>query len=646
MSVQFGKCNFDGKPVDPQDLHEVRPVLAPYGPDGEGFICKDNFATLYRAFHTTKESRHEAQPYVSASGFVLTWDGRLDNREELICEMSGDVSSQSTDLEIAANVYGRWGTKAFAKLIGDWALSIWNPDDRSVILAKDFVGTRHLYYTLEKDQVTWCTLLDPLVLFAEHSFEIDEEYIAGWLSFFPATHLTPYVGVRSVPPSTFVRLTKGIHRISKYWDFDPMRRIRYRSDAQYEEHFRGVFSESVRRRLRSDSPVFAELSGGMDSSSIVCLADDIIARGLAETPRLETVSYYDDSEPNWNERPYFTKVEQKRGRAGDNIDTSSQPDFEIEFEAEQFPITLGSGTHPTVAENKFAECLLSRGSRVVLSGIAGDEFLGGVPTPIPEISDALASFRVISLARELKAWALCRRTPWVHLLFSAMREFLSLAGVPKPDRPAPWLDRGFMRRHCWALHGYKTRLKFFGPLPSFQENLITLNAVRRQCGCLVATKRPVYEKRYPFLDRDLLQFLFAIPREQLLRPHQRRSLMRRAMVGFVPDEILARKRKAFVARSTIMTLSSRWNALSEMTRDMISSSLGIIDQSLFVEALQKARIGHQIPIVTLIKTLQVEQWLRALKNHKHSRGTSAAWEWTGALRGADVLIQDSSGRIS
>jgi asparagine synthetase B (glutamine-hydrolysing) len=81
MSVQFGKCNFDGKPADPQDLEEVRPALAPYGPDGEGYICKDNFAVLYRAFHTTKESRREIQPYVSESGVVLTWDGRLDNRK-------------------------------------------------------------------------------------------------------------------------------------------------------------------------------------------------------------------------------------------------------------------------------------------------------------------------------------------------------------------------------------------------------------------------------------------------------------------------------------------------------------------------------------------------------------------------------------
>src|SRR6266436_4136299 len=137
MSVQFGKCNFDGKPVDPKDLDQVRPVLAPYGPDGEGYICKDNLEIVYRAFYTSKESRKETQPYVSASGAIITWDGRLDNRDELIGRLGGDISARATDVEIIAAAYQRWRTNCFAHLIGDWALSIWDPEGRSLIFAKD-----------------------------------------------------------------------------------------------------------------------------------------------------------------------------------------------------------------------------------------------------------------------------------------------------------------------------------------------------------------------------------------------------------------------------------------------------------------------------------------------------------------------------
>src|SRR5437879_4507950 len=303
MSVQFGKCNFDGKPVDPQDLDAVRPVLAPYGSDGEGYICKDNFGVLYRAFHTTKESRLEVQPYVSDSGFVLSWDGRLDDREELVGEMRTEISPESTDLQIVAAAYRRWGTRCFARLIGDWALSIWDPKDRLLLLAKDFVGTRHLYYTVEKNGVTWCSMLDPLIMFGHRPFRLEQEYIAGWITFFPAPHLTPYVGIHSVPPSCFVSLKGTRHTTARYWNFDPAKRIRYRSDSEYEEHFRSVFRNAVRRRLRSDAPVVAELSGGMDSSTVVCTADKLLADGTAEAPRLSTVSYYDDSEPAWDERP-------------------------------------------------------------------------------------------------------------------------------------------------------------------------------------------------------------------------------------------------------------------------------------------------------------------------------------------------------
>src|SRR6185437_9810951 len=243
--------------------------------------------------------------------------------------LSDVLTVESTDISIVAAAHDKWGADCFSRLVGDWAVSIWNPDTHSLVLAKDPIGTRHLYYAFERDQVTWSTILDPLVLFAGTTAQLNEEYIAGWLSYFPAAHLTPCAGIHSVPPSSSVLLSSGKHTINQYWDFDPTKRIIYRTDGEYEEHFRIVFKEAIERRLRSDCPVLAELSGGRDSSSIVCIADNLIACGRAETPRLDTVSYYNDCEPNWNERPYFTKVEQKRGRTGYHIDMSKQEPFKL-----------------------------------------------------------------------------------------------------------------------------------------------------------------------------------------------------------------------------------------------------------------------------------------------------------------------------
>ena len=221
MSVQFGRWNFEGQPPAPDYIEKVSATLAPYGPDSNESYSKGGVRILYRAFHTTKESHREKQPHISSSGAVITWDGRLDNRAELISELSDSLTNGSTDVAIVAMAFDKWGANSFAKLIGDWALSIWNPGNRSLILAKDPIGTRHLYYSFDNNQVTWSTILDPLVRLAGKTFALNEEYIAGWFSMFPAVDLTPCVGIHSVPPSSSVLLRPGKHTLSKYWDFDP-----------------------------------------------------------------------------------------------------------------------------------------------------------------------------------------------------------------------------------------------------------------------------------------------------------------------------------------------------------------------------------------------------------------------------------------
>ena len=615
MSVQFGRWNTDGKPVDPDFAENVKPVIAPYGPDDGGSYNKTGICILYRAFQTTKESRCELQPHVTDLGAIITWDSRLDNRTDLIRNLRDRLTISCTDVSIVAAAYEEWGTNCFAKLVGDWALSIWDAKSRSLILAKDPIGTRHLYYSIEQDQITWSTLLDPLVLFAGHTFALNEEYFAGWFSFFPAAHLTPYGGIHSVPPSCYVAIRNEKLTLSKYWDFDPGRSIRYHTDAEYEEHFRAVFGEAVRRRLRSDSPILAELSGGMDSTSIVCVADSIIACGSAETPRLDTISYYNDSEPNWNERPYFTKVEEQRGRTGCHVDLSLQEMFNLRSIDGHFAATPGPGNRCYESAQKFAACMKLHGNRVVLSGVGGDEVMGGVPTPTPELQDLLVNAELKKLIHQLKAWALNKRKPWFHLLFEAAGGFFprGLASASTWNHPVPWLKPGFVKRNGGALQGYETRTRIFGAIPSFQANISALNTLRRQVGCSALSCEPPYEKRFPYLDRGLLEFGYSIPREQFVRPGQRRSLMRRALAGVVPQDILDRKRKAFVARGPRAAICTEWASLTELSQHMTISSLGIVDEDIFSSSLQEARTNGKVSITRLVRTLYAEAWLRNLR---------------------------------
>ena len=386
MSVQFGRWNFEGQPPAPGYIEKVSAALAPYGPDSNESYSKGGIEILYRAFHTTKESRREKQPCISRSGAVITWDGRLDNRADLINELRDAATVNSTDLAIVAAAYEKWGANCLGKLIGDWALSIWNPREHSVLLAKDHIGTKHLYYSFDDKELTWSTILDPLVLFAGKTFEICEEYIAGWFAImFPAAHLTPYVNIHTVPPSSSVLLQPDKHGtkhvITKYWDFDPNKRIRYKTNAEYEEHFRTVLAKAVQCRLRSDRPVLAELSGGMDSSSIVGMADLVIARGQAECPRLDTISWFDDSydhiEPDSNELHWISKVEQKRGHIGFHVnlresrakEATSQRSFTSEFENDRFAAKPIPNRDLPDHFNQYAAYIRSQEYRVVLSGL-------------------------------------------------------------------------------------------------------------------------------------------------------------------------------------------------------------------------------------------------------------------------------------
>ena len=248
LSVQFGRWNFDGRPPSTEYIGSTVRTLVPYGPDGENTYSKGGVTIVHRAFHTTKESRREAQPHHSGSGAIITWDGRLDNRAELTRQLDLAISSDCPDVLIVDAAYEKWGTQCFAKLIGDWALSIWNPNEQSLILAKDPIGPRHLYYSVRDVHVTWSSLLEPLVLCADHPLKLNEEYIAGLLSFFPAPQLTPYIGIHAVPPSSFIQVECGTHSVRKYWDFNPSQRILYKTDQEYEEHFRSTFGDAVRRR--------------------------------------------------------------------------------------------------------------------------------------------------------------------------------------------------------------------------------------------------------------------------------------------------------------------------------------------------------------------------------------------------------------
>lgn len=613
MSAQAGMWNFDGEPVNGRLLERYCHLLQPLGPDGESTYVDGSVALLHRPFHTTSKSRSEKQPYVSAGGSVITWDGRLDNRDALIAELHGALEGTPTDVSIVAAAFDRWESGCFQRIVGDWALSVWRPLQRDLCLAVDYIAIRHIFYRVTDRAVFWATDLDPLVLLSAGKLHLDDEYIAGFLAADPDAHCTPYQEILEVPPGHFVCIRHGHSFLQRYWRPDPKRFIWYKSDAEYEEHFRHVFRQAVRRRLHSESPILAELSGGLDSSSIVCMADDIFAREGAETPRLDTLSKYDKSEPNGDDWIYFQKIEQKRGRTGYHIDTSKLADGSAPLRYDEFASLPGSIGIARVSDAERAAIVRNGGYRTILSGIGGDEFMGGIPDPCAQLGDLLVRLKLPTLTKELVEWSLIKRTPIIQLFSAVVLDLLPALVTQrflKEAKPEAWINRRFAKRAALPLLqlGPKEHLGFL--LPSRRSYACAVLAMANRMAKRTYLKPALEDTRYPFLDQDLVQFVLAIPANQLLRPGQRRSLLRRSLIGVVPAEILERRTKQFAGRTPVLAIGNMWRELEEIFCNSLSSALGYIDSAGFLGAVRAATNGRSIHVVRMVRTISLELWLQ------------------------------------
>ncbi len=607
MSAQAGIWNFDGKPVDEAFLDKLASAIEQYGPDGGNTYINGSTAMTYRAFHTTLESRLERQPYVTARGNVITWDGRLDNRDELIPQLWEELKANQSDVAIVAAALDSWGTDCFRRILGDWAVSVWNPRQRELILARDYMGVRTLFYYPQSKKVIWCTCLASLAAFGG-PFTLCDQYIASYLALWPEPHLTPYRELQSVSPGQFVRICDGQINSQAYWTLNPRLKIRYKDDREYEQHFLHMFRQAVRRRLRSDSPVLADLSGGLDSSSVVCMADDILAKEEARTV-LDTFSFYDPHEPDEEDFRYFGKVEEQRKRAGHHVELHRGDDaFTVDYPS--FVAAPGFEARQGLKEAKSA--VIKQGMyRVVLSGTGGDEFLGNALDPRVQLADLLVQLRLWKLGEQLISWSLLSRRPMIHLLYATLGLLFPKwlrTRVTGESRIANWIVEGFASR-C-DLRG-RQLVAAEGPcywLPSIRDSFQTLKVLSGQ----LTHARPVpYEKRYPYLDRSLVEFLISIPTNQLLRPGERRSLMRRSLVHLLPPEILSRNTKSGTGRCISVTLQKHWHALESALESPLSSELGFIDGPRFRSALLAAKSGKlEDDIVMLLKGLSLELWLR------------------------------------
>src|SRR5258708_4785135 len=273
MSIIFGVRNPEGQMVQERQLLDWAKATARYAPDGTFVHASDRIGMGFQANHTHVRSNLESLPLTDSLGNMLVFDGRLDNHAQL-CALLGFGDSDTADSLIVLLAFRRWGEECFARLIGDWALALWSRLERSLYLARDHAGTRTLYFEEVKGCILWSTHLE--TFFTEgRSRDLEESYVACYLACQPIRDLTPYKGVRAVPPAHYLTFQEAKFFRKAHWQWILKDQLRYQSDAEYDDQFLSLFGQAVERRSEPDTRALAQLSGGVDSTSIVCMSDHL-----------------------------------------------------------------------------------------------------------------------------------------------------------------------------------------------------------------------------------------------------------------------------------------------------------------------------------------------------------------------------------
>ncbi len=612
MSGIGGMLGRGHSPRDRQSLQRLGEALAPLGDEVRRFEETSQVAMVFRRFQVDGEDRWQ-QPFLDDQGCLLTWDGRLDNGPELTRELA--LASRASLPEIISSAYRRWGLEFPSKLIGDFALAWWDPLSRRLCLAVDGLGSRPLYYHYNPRQVgggrlVWANRARALVQAFDIPLEIDDDYVAAYLANGVSTH-SPFIGIQQIPGGhLLVADDQGIE-LKRCWSFDPELRIEYTHDLEYEEHFRYLFEQAVACRLRAEGPVFAELSGGLDSSSIVCIAYDLMRRGEIPEKEIETISYVFSESSTADESAYIETVEKAVGKAGTHFD-----EREHRILSKRLPLDFA----PDLPTNHLSflsrydatvEHMRTAGGRVVLSGIGGDQALWSEAVDGPvEIADLWAARRPFAALRRAYCWSRVLQAPLGRVIRAGLAQRSPIRGIVTQG-VSPWLQTDFVERTGIGSPPSHP------PTTCFRQPSKALQHAR-----ILHTMRPFalqrcqsagwVEVRYPFLDRRLLEFVLAIPLDQLIRPDETRSVMRRALKSILPQEILHRRTKAGPGEAFLRALIREREWLTELFADPLSAQIGIVDRDAFLDSLHRSQHGVMAQGALMQSIVSFELWLRTI----------------------------------
>ncbi len=592
MSGIAGIVHFDGAPIEPRLIERMTAAMAHRGADGMRHWIKGPVALGQCMLRTTPESLEETQPLCNEDqSVVLIMDGRVDNWEELRLELlgRGAVLRNRSDAELVLRAYEAWGRECLSHVDGDFALMIWNARRQIAFCARDRFGSKPLNYHWDGRSLVVASELHPILVLPWVKQEFNEVVVVDYLNqnWFSRDE-TPWKGIRRLVAAHWMEVGRDGVRSGEYWRPDFHAPLRYRDDDEYVEHYRALFADTVRRLSRSQCKLAIEVSGGLDSSAIFAVAGDLRREQQLQAPDLAGYTLAFDDDPDANDLEYARAVSAHVGIPVQEVNPRNRPLSWYRHWAQTYKEFPGYPNSAMGADIR--ELAREQGCRALLSGVGGDEWLGGERTYYAE---ELASGRLRNAYASLKTdwreagapsacWWLARYGAVPLLPAFAqdiLRKGLAIYRRYMSDYQ-PWLSpqtRRIVSQRMRTLAASYDNVSFgrAGHRRQYGQVLGAFPILARETEERLAASLGM-ELRRPFWNRAMVQFAFSTPERLRRHGEADRVLHRRAMASLLPALVLDRKDKAD------FMVAFRRHA-------------GEITQTMPAEILQQRRCGWVLP---------------------------------------------------
>jgi asparagine synthase (glutamine-hydrolysing) len=546
--------------VDGAAVTRMRDALVHRGPDDAGLLIDSQVALGHRRLSIVDLTGGHQPMFNEDDSVAIVYNGEIYNHDDYRADLEarGHRYRSHCDTETILHLYEEHGRRAVEYLRGMFAFAIWDRPRRRLLLARDRLGIKPLYYTLDADgTLHFASEIKALLVAAAVRPQLNHEALADYAANRATSgEATLFRGVKRLLPGHTLEWQDGSVEINRYWDVSFSKPDEYLSDADYVARFGELFREAVRLRLMADVPLGMFLSGGIDSSAIAA----VMSQMVGEPVKTFSVAF---AEREANELEYARLVARAFKTEHHEIVVSPDEFFaalpQMVYQEDE-PIA-----HPSSVPLYFVSKLASRHVKVVLTGEGADELLAGYDKYRKTVYN-------LALGRRYH-----RLTPaWMK---NAVAQ--TIQGLPGSSRLRQKLTRTFLCLEPELQHIYFDNFAVF--TRAMQQRLFTpvtreqmregdpYRASLAHIGTsdaaslldqLLAADLKTYlhellmkqdqmsmaasiESRVPFLDHQLVEFACALPERMKLRGLETKHILRQAMKDVLPREILTRRKMGF-----------------------------------------------------------------------------------------------------